>query len=143
MTRYSIVTFGLIISAILFSCSEHEEDAPTTLTEGKSIYVSNFTGHLVRRSGTRCGEGINVEFVLSSDEDSQTYQFEPDSYKFVVVQIQRGQELRVSAYEVIDNTRNLLTRSTMVYDPPNDADRAVRPEIVLCPKDRLEFYDFN
>lgn len=131
-------------AAIVFTYCAKEE-APITVSDvnTRSIMLYNYTGHLVRRSGVRCGEGIEVEFVLTSPEDRQEYIVESDRIRPGSVIAMKGQTISISAYEIKDNNRSFLTQRSMTYDPPSDAARDVLPSVILCPKDQIEFYDFN
>ena len=109
----------------------------------QSFTIYNHTGHLIRRGGEKCGDAVQVAFALSSPEDRQEYVINGDNIQSVSLIAERGQTINVSAYEVDGLHRTLLTQRSMTFDPPADSDRQVIPSIILCPKDQMEFYDFN
>lgn len=133
----TIVIFSLI------SCTDSQDDSIDVSIKGEAIHIQNFTGHLIRRSGELCGEGITVVMVLSSENDKREYTYEADTYRDAVIDIKKGEKLSVTAFEVQDGQRIFLTQKSEIYDPPSDKDQFVQPIIRLCPKDNISFFEFN
>lgn len=141
---FYLLLFSFSISTMFIQCTTDDviEDTESDLNI-KALNIYNFTGHLVRRSGEKCGDAIQVEFVLNSPEDRKEYIIDGDRVLSVSLAAQRGQTIGVSAYEVKGTERIFLTNRSMTFNPPSDENREVIPSIVLCPKDQIEFYDFN
>ena len=141
MSFYKILLVALVLTTI--SCGDQEDGVGAPITEGRSIYIENFTGHLVRRSGERCGSGVKVAIILSSEKDRQEYIYEPDTYKNAIIDIDKGDVMTVQVYEIDGSDRKFLVQSRAVYDPPTLDNAVAEPAIRLCPKDQLEFWQFN
>lgn len=127
----------------LIGCGDSDDSGGSVSVEGRSIYIENFTGHLVRRSGERCGSGVKVAIVLSSEKDKQEYIYEPDTYKNAIIDIDKGDVMTVQVYEIDGSERKFLVQGSAVYDPPTLVNDVAEPAIRLCPKDQLEFWQFN
>lgn len=142
MTFCKSLLIGIILS-VWISCGDQDNELGIPITEGRSIYIENFTGHLVRRSGERCGSGVKVAIVLSSEKDRQEYIYEPDTYKNAIIDIDEGDVMTVQVYEIDGSERKFLVQASSVYDPPALVNAVAEPAIRLCPKDQLEFWQFN
>lgn len=135
--------FLFFVVVLLSACdNDVQEEIPTTSSnvEGHSIYIQNFTGHLVRRSGVKCGPGITVVFELSTRNNKREFTLQGDTYRTGYMPVERGELITVKAYELVDGSEYLLTQKSVVFDP--EPDQAWEPNIILCPKDVLTFYDF-
>lgn len=139
-----IKILGLLVAIIfLTQCSDSVSSSIASDINVKTFNIYNFTGHLVRRSGEKCGSALQVEFVLTSPEDRQEYIIDGDRVMSVSLVAIKGQTIRVSAYEINGVERTFLTQRSMTFNPPSDLSKDINPSVVLCPKDQLEFYDFN
>ncbi len=136
-----LLSISLMITFV--GCSISDDSVGSVSVDGRSIYIENFTGHLVRRSGERCGSGVKVAIVLSSKKDKQEYIYEPDTYKNAIIDIDQGDVMTVQVYEIDGSDRKFLVQGSAVYDPPALVNAVAEPAIRLCPKDQLEFWQFN